>query len=155
ALAGVVWLPGDPTTAFSQARAEAKKNGFIDGTAGVKVTPVVDPVNKRRLKVTITGPIGTFFARVIGLNSFPGNGEAKADYAVPVPMGSPENYYGVFGLTRGLTSTTTVMIDQHNSSSANSGWRTATGAPSGTWSASTGSVVSAVGGADSAYAYGV
>ncbi len=28
---------------------------------------------------------------------------SKAEYVLPVPMGSPENYYGVFGLTRGLT----------------------------------------------------
>src|SRR5262245_43171409 len=116
ALAGVVWLPGDPTTAYSVARAEAKKNGYEHGGGGVVVPPLQGPVNKRRLKVNVTGPVGTFFARVVGLNSFPGAREAKADYALPVPMGSPENYYGVFGMTRGLTSSTTVMVDSHASS---------------------------------------
>jgi len=84
ALAGVIWLPGDPTTAYSTARAEAKKNGFENGVGGVVVTPNQDLLNKRRLKVTITGPVGTFFSRVVGLNSFPGAREAKADYALPV-----------------------------------------------------------------------
>jgi Flp pilus assembly protein TadG len=40
ALAGAVYLPGDPTTAYSTARAEATKNGFTDGSGGVVVTPV-------------------------------------------------------------------------------------------------------------------
>ena len=153
ALAGVVWLPGDPTTAYKAAKAEATKNGFQDGIAGVKVSPVQDPVNKRRLKVSITGPIGTFFARVVGLNSFPGKRDAKADYALPVPMGSPENYYGVFGMTRGLTSTTTVLQDQVASSTVNSGWMAATATPSNVWSANTGTVITAVQGADAAYAF--
>ena len=98
--------------------------------------PLQDPLNKRRLKVTITGPVGTFFSRVVGLNSFPGGREAKADFALPVPMGSPENYYGVFGLTRGLTSSTTVMVPQQNPGpSVDSGWMTPTTAPgSSSWS---------------------
>jgi Flp pilus assembly protein TadG len=111
ALAGVVDLPGNEAGAIVLARAESAKNGFTDGTGGVVVTPWQDPTNARRLRVTISGPIGTFFARVIGINSFPGFAQAKADYVLPVPMGSPENYYGVFGKIRhpggGITQVTT------------------------------------------------
>ena len=49
-------------------------------------------------------------------------GDAKAEYVLPVPMGSPENYYGVFGLTRGLTSSTTVMIPDQRRSTGSSNW---------------------------------
>src|SRR6188472_2803559 len=40
ALAGVVWLPGNPTTAYTVAAAEATKNGFTNGTAGTVITPL-------------------------------------------------------------------------------------------------------------------
>ena len=94
-LAGVVWLPSKPASAFSVARAEAAKNGYVDGQDGVVVTPTVDPSNARRLRVAISAPVGTYFARVLGVNSWPARREAKADYVLPVPMGSPQNYYGV------------------------------------------------------------
>ncbi|HEY4634466.1 MAG TPA: pilus assembly protein TadG-related protein, partial [Candidatus Limnocylindrales bacterium] len=100
ALAGVVFLPGDPTSATNVARAEAVKNGFTNGSGGVVVTPSQDPSNPRRLRVTISGPVGTFFARAVGISSWPARRDAKAEYVLPVPMGSPENYYGVFGLVR-------------------------------------------------------
>src|SRR5690242_7430200 len=40
ALAGAIYLPGDPTTAYAVARAEAAKNGYTNGANGVVVTPV-------------------------------------------------------------------------------------------------------------------
>ncbi len=70
ALAGAVYLPGDPATAYSSARAESAKNGFTDGSGGVTVTPVKDPLNGRRIIVTVTGPIGSFFARALGITQF-------------------------------------------------------------------------------------
>ena len=39
--------------------------------------------------------MGTFFARVLGINSFPASRTSEADYVLPVPMGSPLNYYGI------------------------------------------------------------
>ncbi len=112
ALAGVVWLPGDATNGFAVARAEATKNGYANGTAGVVVTPSQDGSNPRRLNVTINAPVGTFFMRVFGLNSIPATRTARAEFVLPVPMGSPQNYYGVFGLVRtpggGTTTSTTV-----------------------------------------------
>ncbi len=102
ALAGVVWLPGNPTTAYSVANAEATKNGFTNGTAGTNITTLKDPSNDRRLNVTISTPVSTFFMRVFGITSIPAVRSAKAEFVLPVAMGSPENYYGV-GFYEGLT----------------------------------------------------
>jgi hypothetical protein len=150
ALAGVVWLPGAPGTAYSTANDEASKNGYTDGTNGVVVYPIKDASNSRRLWVTITAPVNTFFMKIFGINSLTAQRMAKAEYVLPVPMGSPENYYGVFGLTRGLTSTTTTIqniSDYPPGTSGNSGWDIATTAP-GTvqWGVSSGAgtVVQAV-----------
>ena len=100
ALAGAVWLPGDVPKAYLKAREEATKNGF-DAATGFTVTPLQDTTNPRRLHVSITGPIGTYFARIVGINSFAARRDARAEFSLPVPMGSPENYYGVFGTIRG------------------------------------------------------
>jgi Putative Flp pilus-assembly TadE/G-like len=95
ALAGVVFLPGDPNLAISTARLEATKNGYTDGSNGVSVTPSVDPQNSRRIRVTVSGPVNTYFARVVGLTQLNASRQSKADFVLPVPMGSPQNYYGV------------------------------------------------------------
>ena len=95
ALAGVVFLPSAVPSAVTTARAEAAKNGYTHGVGGVVVTPVQDPANDRRLLVTISGPVNTFFARAVGISQWPAQRTAKADYVLPVPMGSPQNYYGV------------------------------------------------------------
>jgi hypothetical protein len=95
ALAGVVWLPGAPGTAYSTAQVEATRNGYQDGAAGVTVFPIRDTGNDRRLDVTITAPIGTFFMRIFGIQSIPAVRTAKAEFILPVPMGSPEQWYGV------------------------------------------------------------
>jgi hypothetical protein len=102
ALAGVVWLPGNPTTAYTVALAEATKNGFTNGTGGTVITPIKDASNDRRLNVTITAPVQTFFMRVFGITSIPATRSSKAEFVLPVPMGSPQNYYGV-GFYEGLT----------------------------------------------------
>ena len=111
ALAGAVYLPGDPTTAYASARAEARKNGFTDGSGGVTVTPVRDPLNSRRIIVTINGPIGSFFARALGITQFTTGAQSRAEYVLPVPMGSPENYYGVGYYVATSSETNTVVTN--------------------------------------------
>jgi len=110
ALAGVVHLPGDPTAAAAIARAEAAKNGYVDGVAGVTISAVQDPSNPRRLKVHLVSPVGTFFSRVFGMDAFPAQRDARSEFVLPVPMGSPDAWYGVFGKLRhpggGITTTT-------------------------------------------------
>jgi hypothetical protein len=100
ALAGVVYLPGNSAGAFSAAYAEATKNGFTNGVGGVTVVPRQDAINNRMLEVTIQGPVQTYFARLLGTSSVPGSRIARAEFVLPVPMGSPQDYFGVATLCR-------------------------------------------------------
>jgi Flp pilus assembly protein TadG len=109
ALAGAVYLPGDRTTAFANARAEARKNGYIDGTNAV-VTPSQNATNPRQLDVTIAADVGTYFMRVIGISSIRASRTSKAEYVLPVPMGSPQNYYGI-GFYQGVVPGTTTTVN--------------------------------------------
>jgi hypothetical protein len=98
ALAGVVYLPGNVSGGVTASTQEATKNGFTtDGATVVDATPDANP---RQMDVTITTPVPTFFVRIFGVNSFTVSRTAKAVYILPVPMGSPENYYGVFGMIK-------------------------------------------------------
>ena len=157
ALAGVVWLPGSPSGAYAAARAEAAKNGFAAGTGGATITPVQDPTNLRRLSVTINAPVGTFFARAIGINSWPAARSAKADFVLPVPMGSPQNYYGV-GFYEGRIPTTSTTHAAGTSGCGTASWsdacagKVASGAPGGQWTTSSGSMQGSVQSNDNTYA---
>jgi hypothetical protein len=131
ALAGVVHLPGDPTGGIAAARDEAQKNGFEHNVDGVVVTANPDPAFSRRMIVNVSAPIDTFFFGLFGFDQVTVNRTAKAEYVLPVPMGSPENYYGVFGLTRGLTITEDVVVPPQTTRS----WTCGSGA---TWNASSG-----------------
>src|SRR3989449_2352525 len=95
ALAGVVYLPGNVAGAVAAAQLEAAKNGFVTGVNGVTVTSVQDPLNGSILNVTVSGPVRTFFARLFGVASFTARRNARAEFVLPVPMGSPVDYYGV------------------------------------------------------------
>lgn len=96
ALAGVVYLPGNVSGGQTAAAAEATKNGYSSGS-GTNVTALQDASNIREMDVTITTPVPTFFVRVFGINSFTVTRASKAVYILPVPMGSPDPYYGAFG----------------------------------------------------------
>jgi hypothetical protein len=96
ALAGVVYLPGNVSGGQTSATAEATKNGYSSGS-GTSVTALQDPDNVRQMDVTITSQVPTFFVRVFGINSFTVTRAAKAVFILPVPMGSPDQYYGAFG----------------------------------------------------------
>lgn len=113
ALAGAVYLPGDPASAFATARAEAARNGYQHQAGGVDVQPRTDPGNPRRLIVDIDQAVGTFFARVMCWDGGPClrdvdvGVQGRAEYVLPVPMGSPQNYYGVGHFVDAVTTTTT------------------------------------------------
>src|SRR5207244_13601415 len=47
------------------------------------------------LNVNGTAPVRTFFARLFGVASFTAHRNARAEFLLPVPMGSPQNYYGI------------------------------------------------------------
>jgi len=95
ALAGVVYLPGNVTSAVTAAQNEASKNGFANGSNGVTVTAAPQALNGAVLDVNISAPVRTFFARLFGVASFTAHRNARAEFVLPVPMGSPENYYGI------------------------------------------------------------
>jgi hypothetical protein len=95
ALAGSVYLPGNVPGAITAAKLATAQNGFTDTVNGVVVTAGQDPVNTQLLNVTVTSPVRTWFMRVFGINSISSNRNARAEFILPVPMGSPQNYYGV------------------------------------------------------------
>jgi Flp pilus assembly protein TadG len=134
ALAGAIYLPGNQTRAFSTALAEAAKNGYVHGAGGLAVTPKRDPGDPRKLIVDIDGPVGTNFARVLCwdggpcLDTVPVSVTGAASYVLPVPMGSPQNYYGVGYLVDAVTTTTTTTV------SSNTGWNNETNVVAGQWS---------------------
>lgn len=126
ALAGVVHLPGNAAGAYQAAREEATKNGYTGGS-GTTVSAQQDSTNARRLVVTINTQVETFFAKLFGINTFQISRTSKAEYALPVPMGSPQNYYGVMVMrTPGSTTTTQVVSSDGSTRLASQGfWGTA------------------------------
>ena len=107
ALAGAVYLPGDRPTAYSAAQASATQNGYTSGGT-TTVTPSQDSNDPRQLNVAINARVGTFFSRIVGITSWPIRVSAKGVYVLPVPMGSPDAYYGVgnYSLNQTTVSTT-------------------------------------------------
>ena len=91
--------------AVTTAKAAAAANGYTDGVGGVVVTPYQDTGDDRRMDVDIQAPVGTFFARLFGITSMQSAKKAKAEFILAVPMGSPQNYYGVDQLRRAVGAT--------------------------------------------------
>ena len=54
ALAGVVYLPGQPVNATTAARNEASKNGYTHLASGVNVTATQDPINNRIMLTSVS-----------------------------------------------------------------------------------------------------
>jgi len=93
--AGVVYLPGDLTSASSTARAEVAKNGYRSSGANTNATVAVQQEpNPNRLRVGVTTEVETFFVGIFGIDRVTLHREAVAEYISPVPMGSPENRLG-------------------------------------------------------------
>ncbi len=93
AMAGVPSMPGDFPTAQTKAIAEAARNGF-SSAGGATVTPAINVESNRRLDVTVTRTYGTYFMRILGINTVTISRTATAEYTLPVPMGSPLSTYG-------------------------------------------------------------
>ena len=111
ALAGAVYLPNDESRAFTAALRRSREERLRRRRRGnATVTP------RRDLRTTRASSSSTSAAR--SRPTSPGSSAGRAapasssvdvgvtgaaEFVLPVPMGSPENYYGVFGMTRGLT----------------------------------------------------
>ena len=100
ALAGVVYEPGDQTTAYAEAKAAASENGYSDLAADSSVIPVdfADDAtaveNSNQLAVTVEHTVPTFFMKVFGIDSVSISKRAVAEYALPLAMGSDWPYFG-------------------------------------------------------------
>ncbi|MHB8399920.1 MAG: pilus assembly protein TadG-related protein [Candidatus Limnocylindrales bacterium] len=127
ALAGVVNLPGNVPGAVTTAVTAAKQNGYTvsNGCKADGKTPSAvpgmcagqDPSNDRQLDVTLSEPVNTFFMHLFGINSITATRNSKALYVLPVPMGSPLNYYGV-GCFRSPSGAQPVCTTAGNSNGA-------------------------------------
>ena len=93
ALAGVPMLPGDPSGAFAEARTYAKANGFDNASSTVQVDTSIDG-QPTRLRVTTSMTVQNQFGSLFGIGHTTISRTAVADYAGPVPMGSPCNEFG-------------------------------------------------------------
>jgi hypothetical protein len=91
ALAGVVWMPGDPASAQAVAQATLAKNG-IDTTKVAVSYPA--PGSPQQFRVKLTDPdVPAYFSRPF-LPKVTETRSATGEYVTPVPMGSPKNTFG-------------------------------------------------------------
>ena len=133
ALAGVVYLPGNPTLAYLHGprrggqerlhrRGRRRRRDPGPGSAGL-----APPAGQRHR------PGQHVLRPVLGLTSLNARRDSKADFVLPVPMGSPQNYYGVSALKGSTTtSVTNTVVTNHFDNTRNSGLDVATTAPAGT-----------------------
>jgi Putative Flp pilus-assembly TadE/G-like len=94
ALAGSVYLPLDPVQAETSAVDYARRNGFGPDAGTVDVTPVQVQDQPSHLRVTISATVNNVFGAMFGRPTTVITRTAVADYAGPVPMGSPCNVFG-------------------------------------------------------------
>lgn len=100
ALSGVIYEPGDQSTAYSEARAAAAENGYDDLAADTIVMPVdfsddaTAVENANQLAVTVSHTVPTFFMKAFGIDSVTISRRAVAEYALPLAMGSDWPYFG-------------------------------------------------------------
>jgi Flp pilus assembly protein TadG len=92
-MAGVTYLPGDATKAISTAQTYSKINGFQDATSATTVIAAIDG-RPTRLRVTSSRVVTNFFGSLLGVATTTVGRTAVADFAGPVPMGSPCNTFG-------------------------------------------------------------
>ena len=65
---------------------------------GITVTADQDPINNKIMTTQVTASVQTYFARLFGVNSITASRRARAEFILPVPMGSPQDYYGIYQL---------------------------------------------------------
>ena len=131
ALAGAVYLPdnfnGTAPNAQTAAAAAAKRNGYDSSNS--TLVSVVDADNPRQLDVTLSANVGTLFLKAVGMSSLYASRSSKAEFVLPVPMGSPQNFYGVGDFWNMVTPAPTNNLFQ-NPSTYNSGTPTTGVSPS-------------------------
>lgn len=92
ALAGTVWMP-DFGRASSEAAQSLAKNGFVHGQDGIVVEySPGSRLNSFMVEIEDTS-VTTYFSNVIGHRQAIAR-SAEAQYNLPLPLGSPLNYFG-------------------------------------------------------------
>jgi hypothetical protein len=94
ALAGAVYLPDDAPTAHDKGLIAAAQNGYVDGVGSVHVVAQQNSANHEQMDASVQAPVPTFFMRLFGINSLTPTRTARAQFHLPVPMGSPLNVFG-------------------------------------------------------------
>jgi Flp pilus assembly protein TadG len=89
ALGGAVFMPGNLAKADSAARALVGANGYDPAQAATQEGDIPS-----QLQVSVTSTVENPFGAVLGTPSTTITRTAIADYASPVPMGSPCNIFG-------------------------------------------------------------
>ncbi len=107
ALAGTVWMP-NLAKAQSVAADALARNGIVDGRDGlaVEVDEGSTPTSLR-VRVTDTRPAQTF-SRLLGRDKI--SRSAEAEYYLPLPLGSPLNYFGGDASKTQPVTTTTYTV---------------------------------------------
>lgn len=119
ALAGTIWMP-DLTKATAVAGDSLKQNGINpDGSSGVTVV-IGQGQSATSLRVALTqNKATTYFSQVIGWKQSLSR-SAEAEYYLPLPLGSPLNYFGGDASKNTTTTTTTPPSDATTNKPTNS-----------------------------------
>lgn len=109
ALAGTVWMP-DFTKATEVAAQSLARNGFVHGADGIEVGYAPGKL-PNSLAVTIEDTsVTTYFSDVIGHRQAIAR-SAEAQYNLPLPLGSPLNYFGGDSTRTAPAPVTTHAVD--------------------------------------------
>jgi Flp pilus assembly protein TadG len=116
ALAGVTYLPSDPTGASSTALEAAARNG-LPPNATTTVTPALVPNKPNELMVTVSQQIGSTFLHLLGFGSHTVTRSATAVYLRPITLGQPGSQLGADTSTLGTGGNNYYFLRSE-------GWRT-------------------------------
>lgn len=112
ALAGTVWMP-NLVKAQSVAADALARNDLVHGQDDVTVT-IQEGATPNSLRVTVTDNSATQFFSGLVRNNQTLTRTAEAEYYLPLPLGSPLNYFGGDATKTSLPDTTTITVDWPN-----------------------------------------
>jgi hypothetical protein len=93
ALAGAVWMP-DLGRATTEANASLRSNGFVNGVDDISIT-ITQGSTSTSVRVTVTdNDVDRYFSSVFRDGPASITRYAEAEYNLPLPLGSPLNYFG-------------------------------------------------------------
>ena len=94
ALAGVIYMPSNSTSARSTATDASVANGYTAGVTQIYTTADQPSLRPNQLRVQVTQTVRNGFLGVFGIPNTTIRRDATAEYSGTVPMGSPINQIG-------------------------------------------------------------